>query len=182
MARNPLTPSRSGGLDPFLSLHRDVNRMFDELYRGGARPGGGGSEVGQMLEADLNVSETDGAYRVTAEIPGVRPEDIDIRLDDDILTIQGEKRFEREEGGDKEDFHLVERSYGTFRRSIRLPRSVDADKVHATCENGVLHVTLPKSPEEQRSRRVEVKAGPDGGAPAKSAGKEHGKEHGGQKR
>jgi HSP20 family protein len=77
-----------------------------------------------------------------------------VSLDDDVLTIRGEKKFERID--DKENFHFVERSYGTFQRSLRLPYAVDSEQVLASFENGVLTVTVPKSGRQERSRRIQV--------------------------
>jgi HSP20 family protein len=176
MARNPLTPFRSGfgmlgGSDPFLSLHREMNRLFDDVLRGTASAQGGGQGIaGSMIAPQINVSETDNEIRVTAELPGVTENDIQIDLNDDILVIRGEKKFERED--EKENFHFVERSYGTFQRTLRLPFSVDPGKVQASFENGVLTVTLPKSAQQERSHRIQVTAGGRGqiGAQGKASG------------
>lgn len=161
MARNPMTPFRPGGGmlpgDPFLSLHREMNRLFDDVLRG-ASPTASGSQgqggVGNFVNASMNVSETDKEIRITAELPGVTEQDIEVSLDDDVLTIRGEKRFERKD--DKENFHFIERSYGTFQRSLRLPYAVDSEEVQASFENGVLTVTVPKTGRQARSRRIQV--------------------------
>jgi len=165
MARNPLTPYRGGGLlggglDPLFSLHRDMNRLFDEVMGGGqplmgGQAGQGGQ--GQIINAHMSVSETEHEIRVAAELPGVREEDIDVSLNDDILTLRGEKKFERQD--EKENFHFVERSFGTFQRSIRLPFPIDPDQVRASFDNGVLTVTLPKSAQQERTRRIQVRRG-----------------------
>lgn len=162
MARNPMTPSRTGGGmfpgDPFLSLHREMNRLFDDVFRGATLPAATGSrgqgDVGNFVNASMNVSETDEELRITAELPGVTEEDIDVSLDDDVLTIRGEKKFERND--EKENYHFVERSYGTFQRSLRLPYAVDSEQVRADFENGVLTVTVPKSGRQERSRRIQI--------------------------
>lgn len=162
MARNPMTPFRPGGGmfpgDPFLSLHREMNRLFDDVFRGASLPAATGSQgqgdVGNFINASMNVSETDKEIRITAELPGVSEQDIDVSLDDDVLTIRGEKKFERKDN--KENFHFVERSYGTFQRSLRLPYAVDAEQVQASFENGVLTVMLPKTERQERSRRIQV--------------------------
>jgi HSP20 family protein len=163
MARNPLTPFRSGlgmlsGNDPFLSLHREMNRLFDDVLRGTGLPAEGGSQgqggASNFVNAHMNVSETEKEIRITAELPGVTEQDIDVSLDDDVLTIRGEKKLERKD--DKENFHFVERSYGTFQRSLRLPYSVDPEQVQASFENGVLTVTVPKTGRQERSRRIQV--------------------------
>jgi HSP20 family protein len=92
----------------------------------------------------LDVSETKDAMVVTAEMPGIDPKEIEIALTGDLLTLKGEK--EKETGEKEERFHRVERTYGAFLRSVRLPMAVDGSKVTATFKNGVLVVTLPKTP------------------------------------
>ena len=171
MARNPLTPFRSGGGllgggDPFLSLHREMNRLFDDAFRGAPAAAGQGSGAGSFVNALMNVSETDNEVRITAELPGVTEWDIDVSLDDDVLTIRGEKKFERTEGGEKESFHFVERSYGTFQRAVRLPFPINPDQVRASFENGVLTVSLPKTAQAERTRRIQVRTGGAGGGSA----------------
>jgi HSP20 family protein len=173
MARNPLTASRPGfgvpgGNDPFLSLHREMNRLFDDVLRGAAVPAMTGSQgdVGSFVNASMNVSETDKEVRITAELPGVTEQDIDVSLDDDVLTIRGEKKFERTD--EKETFHFVECSYGTFQRSLRLPFPVDPEQVQAHFENGVLTVTVPKTGRQERSRRIQVQSRGAGGQGTRS--------------
>jgi HSP20 family protein len=163
MARNPMTPFRSGGLlgsDPFMSLHRDVNRLFEDAFRGMPSSGGAQGAAGNLINAHMNVSETDKEIRITAELPGVRQDDVDLTLDEDLLTIRGEKRFEQTD--DKENFHFVERSYGTFQRSVRLPFPVDPEQVRASFENGVLTVRLPKTGRQERSRKIQIQGGGSG--------------------
>lgn len=166
LARNPLSPFRVGGLfgggDPFLSLHREMNRLFDEFSRGGSlrTRQQSGTAMAEMIDTSMNVSETADEYRIKMEIPGVKEEDVEVRLDDDVLTVRGEKKFERSEGGDEENYHLVECSYGTFQRSLRLPMAVDANRVAASYENGILNITLPKSQRQERSRRIQIQGQP----------------------
>ncbi|WP_457090143.1 Hsp20/alpha crystallin family protein [Microvirga sp. P5_D2] len=135
-----------------------MNRLFDDVFRGAALPAAAGSQgqgdIGNFVNASMNVSETDKEIRITAELPGVTEQDIDVSLDDDVLTIRGEKKFERKD--DKENFHFVERAYGTFQRSLRLPFAVDSEQVQASFENGVLTVTVPKTGRPERSRRIQV--------------------------
>jgi HSP20 family protein len=167
MARNPLSPFRTGDLmgggfggDPFMSLHRQMNRLFDDAFRGstGQMPSsqGQGGEGG-MLMPHMDVSETDRELKICAELPGVSEKDVDIRLEDDVLVIRAEKKFERKD--EKENYHFIERSYGTFQRALRLPGPIDPDQVQARFENGVLTVTVPKSEQQERSRRIQVQAG-----------------------
>ncbi len=165
MARNQLTPFRTGGLlggvDPFLSLHREMNRLFDDVFRGVGLSAAGGqgqvANVGQFINANMNVSETENEIRITVELPGVSEQDIDVSLNEDVLTIRGEKKFEQQ--NEKENFHFVERSYGAFQRSLRLPFPVDPEQVKASFENGVLAITLPKTAQQERSRRIQVQPG-----------------------
>jgi HSP20 family protein len=154
-------PFRPGGFfgDPFLSLHREVNRLFDETLRG--LPEWSGDELPpSIVSTRMNVSETDSEITVTAELPGVSEKDVDVSLDDDVLAIRGEKRMEKKD--EKESFHFVERAFGSFQRSVRLPYAVDPDKVEAKFENGVLTIRLPKSGQQERSRRILVQGASQG--------------------
>ena len=101
MARNPLSPFRPGGLaergygeDPFMSLHREMNRLFDDVFRGTPAAGSRG-EASNFVQAHMDVSETEKEVRICAELPGVNQDDVEISLDDDVLTIRGEKKLER---------------------------------------------------------------------------------------
>ncbi len=103
----------------------------------------------------LDVSETEDAYIVKASIPGVNPDDIDITLTDNVLTIKAEIKEEKEI--EEAKYHLRERRFGVFSRSITLPTAVEADKVEAVYENGVLTLTIPKA-EEVKPRKIAVQA------------------------
>ena len=107
-----------------------------------------------MMMPHMDVSETDQELRICAELPGVNEEDVEVRLEDNVLVIRGEKKFERKE--EKENYHFSERSYGTFQRALRLPGAVEPDQVKARFENGVLTVTVPKSEQHERSRRIQI--------------------------
>jgi HSP20 family protein len=161
MARNSIIPFRTGGLlggDPFMSLHREMNRLFDDVLRGSALSASGSQGGGTALLApQMNVSETDKEVRITAELPGVAEQDISVELNDDVLVIRGEKKDERKE--DKENYHFVERSFGTFQRSLQLPFRVEPEQVQARFRNGVLSVTLPKGAQQERSRRIAIQVG-----------------------
>jgi HSP20 family protein len=161
MTRSSITPwgGLYGGPDPFLSLHREMNRLFDDAFRGAPRGEGQTKSPGSLVDARMNVSETEKELRVTAELPGVNESDVDISLDDDVLTIRGEKKFEQARGDDKENYHFVECSYGTFQRALRLPFSVNPDEVRADFQNGVLTVIVPKSAQQQRSRKIQIGGG-----------------------
>ena len=151
MASRFLTPFGGRGLfsrDPFLDFRREMDRLFDESLRGLPET----RETGFMLSPRVDVTQKDDGWEVTAELPGVDQEDIDLRLDGDLLTISGEKRDERKD--DKNRF--VERSYGSFSRSFTLPFTPDPDKVTADCNKGILTIKLPKGVEQERSKRIPI--------------------------
>jgi HSP20 family protein len=131
-------------------MRRNMDRLWDSFFERGVR---GADEDGEWLPY-LDVAETKDEIVVKAEVPGMDAKDIDISLSDGLITIKGEKKQEREEK--EEDYHLVERSYGTFTRSIRLPKEVQSDKISASYKNGVLKVTLPKS-EEAKKKEIKIK-------------------------
>jgi HSP20 family protein len=152
-----LPSRRSANDDPFFRLWRQVDSLFDDFFGRSPIARGNGSLGAAAVALPLELSETDDAYKIMAELPGVEEKDVDITLSDEVLTIKGEKRTSQERG-DNGAF-VSERSYGTFMRSIRLPHGVEADKVEAAFKNGVLTITLPKPAELQRNvRRIEVKA------------------------
>ena len=104
----------------------------------------------------LDISERKDAYLVTVELPGMKAEDLDITMEDGLLTIQGERQFTSESS--EQQFHRVERRYGAFRRSITLPSHVEADKIEASAQDGVLQVLVPKA-EEMQAKHITVRAG-----------------------
>ena len=110
-----------------------------------------------LLAPDMNVKETATGIEITAELPGVSEDDVDISVDGRTVTIKGEKKAEHEEK--EADYHLVERSYGSFMRSFTLPFDADMSKVDAEFKKGVLTVSLPRPPEaEQTARKIKVRA------------------------
>ncbi|AZO28478.1 MULTISPECIES: Hsp20/alpha crystallin family protein [unclassified Mesorhizobium] len=145
---------RNEGMDPFLSLHRNVNRLFDEVFRGFDTP----SMLGRMSPNNgtwpsVEFSETDQEIRVTAEIPGLDKNDVEVMLDDGVLTLRGEKKAETED----KDRQFSERFYGRFERRFSLGREIEEDKVAATFKNGVLTVTLPKTKKAQaNAKRIAI--------------------------
>ena len=132
-------------------MRREMDRLWDSFFEG--RPRRKIEELGEWGPS-LDLSETKNDLIVKAEVPGMDPKDIDISLDKDILTIKGEKKQETEEK--EENYHFIERTYGAFARSIRLPRGVHSDKINASYKNGVLRVTLPKS-EEAKKNEIRIK-------------------------
>jgi HSP20 family protein len=130
-------------LEPFASLRRDMERLFEDFSRdlGWGPPATAGTAVAPRID----VSETDSEIKIEAEMPGVEEKDVEVVLSNGRLTIKGEKKQEKEEK--KKDYHFVERSYGSFARSIGLPFEADPSKVQARFDKGVLTVTVPKPPE-----------------------------------
>jgi HSP20 family protein len=135
----------------FDKLRREMDRLWDSFFEG--RPGRRIREEGEWLPS-IDVSETKSDFVVKAELPGMEAKDIEISLNEGLLTIKGEKKQEIEEK--EEGYHLIERSYGSFTRSIRLPKEVQSDKINASYKNGVLKVILPKS-EEAKKKEIKIK-------------------------
>jgi HSP20 family protein len=144
--------------DPFqdlLAIQDEMNQLFGQATGQGGRTTGG--EAGTRAWAPaLDIAERNDAYVVTVEVPGIKPEQLDITLENGALTISGERRFETETK--EEQYHRIERRYGAFRRSITLPDRVKADAVEASFEDGLLQVVVPKA-EEAKPKRIEVRAG-----------------------
>ena len=152
------TPAPAGGDNPLLSLQRDMNRMFDEFWSRFGRPGFGSLDLfGTPGVPRVDVAETEKEIEVTVELPGMTDKDVELSVSSDALTVKGEKKSERKE--EQKGYHLSERSYGSFYRTIPLPPGAEADKAEAEFKNGILTVRLPKSPEVQaNTKKIEVKA------------------------
>lgn len=131
-------------------LAADPLALIDQMFgTGGTR-----SQASLMRAPETDVVETEREIRVQVEMPGLKRENIEVDVENNVLTIRGEKREERTEGQNGR-YHLAERRWGTFARSFVLPRDVDADAIQATFEDGVLSVTIPKS-EKARRRKIDV--------------------------
>jgi HSP20 family protein len=153
--RSSLVPSTFRGEEvrPFLTLHREMNRLFDDVF---SRFEGGVPSLLNRMPAwpSVEVAETDKDVRIVAELPGMDEKDVEVTVNDDVLTIRGEKKAEIE---DKER-RFSERYFGHFERRIPLPFEVEDDKAEASFANGVLTVTLPKSPKaEAKTKRIAIK-------------------------
>ncbi len=137
------------------TLQSRLGRLFDEAFRGWPLTGqeDGSSLVGQWVPP-VDVFEDKDAVQITAELPGVRPDDVKISLENNLLTIRGEKRQVAEENTDR--VHRYERGYGVFERSFMVPSTVDADHIQARYDMGVLTVRLPKA-EKAKPRQIAVK-------------------------
>jgi HSP20 family protein len=106
---------------------------------------------------NLDFAETEEAFTVAAELPGLKEDDIRLELNNNLLTIWGEKKIEREDK--KENYHMIERSSGTFRRTLQIPTAIAQDRIEATFSNGVLTITLPKAEEaKHKAKRIEIKS------------------------
>ncbi|MGA8480291.1 MAG: Hsp20/alpha crystallin family protein [Chthoniobacterales bacterium] len=136
-----------GDGDPFAQLQRRMNSVFEDFF-GRSSSDLWGDAAGEFLPR-VDVSETGKEVRITAELPGLDEKDVEVMVTNNMLTIKGEKKVEKEEG----DYYHSERSYGYFDRTLALPQGIDADNAKAKFKKGVLKVTIPKKPEAQSSRR-----------------------------
>jgi HSP20 family protein len=157
-----LPSRREHAFAPFLTLRGQVDRLFEEFagdwrvpslrrdlfdwepYR--TPPWAHG-----VVDVRFDVSETDKALELTAELPGIEEKDVELLLSDGVLTLKGEKRVDREEK--EKDYYLSERHYGAFSRSLRLPETVDTDKIEASFEKGVLRIVAPKRAEAKANKK-----------------------------
>ena len=133
-------------------LRREMDRLWDDYFGSGRR---GLHPLQAEFAPAVDVTETAEAVVVKAEVPGMDAKDINISVAGEVLTIKGEKKSEREEK--EENYHVVERSYGSFSRSMTLPAAVDVDKIEAKYDKGVLTVTCPKK-EEVKPKAIEIKS------------------------
>ena len=144
--------------EPFrnmLSLQDRMNRMFHEQYRAAQSPDDEWALGGSWAPA-VDIYEQGSDIVLKAELPGVDPKDVDIRLENNVLTLSGQRKFENEVT--KENYHRVERSYGSFTRSFTLPSVVDQNGIKAEVKDGILKVVLPKR-EEAKPKQIEITAG-----------------------
>jgi len=138
--------------DPFrdlLNLHEKMNSLFEDVMAPRQDMALSGS-----WKPTVDIYETDDAMVVNAEIPGIGPDDISVKVSENTLVIKGERKLEK--GLREENYHMIERNHGRFQRAFTLPVEVDQENVKATFEDGVLEIVLPKAP-ESRSKTIEVK-------------------------
>ena len=166
MAMSPFRRGGGGG-GGFWDPLSEMNRMFDDVFGGLMRRPGGQQRVQQLTEwaPAVDVLQRDGDLVVRAELPGVRPEDVDITLQNRVLTISGERRAEQEE--ERGGYYVRERRRGSFSRSMTLPEGVDEDRIRARYDNGVLEVTIEGAAAVREPRRIQIQdaAGESPGAP-----------------
>jgi len=143
---------------PIETFQRDMNRFFDEFFtRGfGLTPFDRFDEGFEGFSPHVDVVEGDKDITIAAELPGMDEKDIEVSLSQGVLTISGEKKEEKEDKG--KNYYRMERSYGSFRRSVALPCEVNADKVAATYKQGVLTITLPKITEGRERKKIAITA------------------------
>jgi HSP20 family protein len=188
MTRGPFSLPRGGRfggsdfdspiLAPIALLYRDMQRLLGDGSSGTAvgAPAGGmrhGSGALSTLVPQIDVSETDRELRIIADLPGANEADIEVLINGDQLALRAVRQMEREE--DRENFHVSERVFGTFQRTLQLPFPVDPDQVQASFDNGVLTITIAKPQPQQSSRRIQVQ----GGARSDQAGSSQSLEGGG---
>jgi HSP20 family protein len=140
-------------IDPFSAMRADIDHVFDSFLGRGFRrfPMLSRSEENGGIVPSVDVRESETEIVVEAELPGMDEKDVSVTLNNGVLTLKGEKKSEHEEK--KDDYHLTERSYGSFQRSLQIADTVDADKVKATFDKGVLKVTMPKRPEAVKAEK-----------------------------
>jgi HSP20 family protein len=134
---------------PFGTLAYNIDRVFDEMFTG--RPMVE-SEVGWVPRADVH--EQDHAFVVQLDLPGVEKDNVKVKFEDNTLVVSGERKYESTT--DEKSFHRVERIYGSFTRSISVPKDIDSEKISASFKNGVLEITLPKT-NEVKPKEIEIK-------------------------
>lgn len=138
-----------GATDPFVRMHREMDRMLRDFF---------GTERGEqmLLRPSVDVAESRKAYRITVEVPGIEPSEIDLRVERGALIVSGEKR--REQESDDEGFHRIERGYGQFRRVLALPDDADFENIRAEAHNGVLKIRVPRLKVESapKARKIDI--------------------------
>lgn len=139
--------------DPFdnlMDIQREVNRLFDESKTSKGRK----NELARVdWSPVVDIHEDKEAFHISADLPGLTQKDIDVKVEDDVLTIKGERKFENETN--KDNYHRVERFYGSFQRSFSLPKGIDASKINASYKNGELKLSVPKT-EESKPKQITV--------------------------
>lgn len=139
--------------DVYSNLTR-LSRLMDEAFGAFPTPYSNGDAVGSAWTPNVDIREDNGHITITMDVPGVRPEDVKVSLENQVLTVAGEKQAVQQEQDER--WHRWERHYGRFERTFTLPSTVDAERIEATTENGVLTVRLPKI-EKARPREIQVK-------------------------
>jgi HSP20 family protein len=132
---------------PVFGLRREIDRLFEDTFSRG--------DGMNSWSPAVDVAETDKELRLDLELPGIKPEDVEITADNGVLTVRGQKNSERKEDDEQSRYHLVERSYGSFVRSFQLPQGLDDSKIEANCEHGILSIRIPKAALPQ-PRKIQI--------------------------
>jgi HSP20 family protein len=145
--------------EPFrdlVAVQDRLNRIFDDTFRGNPRGSDEDWALGGQWAPSVDIFEHEGNLVLRAELPGIEPKDVDVHVENNVLTLRGERKFESEVK--REKYHRVERAYGTFSRSFTLPNVVDTEKIKAEYKDGMLQVTLPQR-EEAKPKQIQVSVG-----------------------
>lgn len=156
--------SLAGSDDPFVRMHETMDRLFDSFFNdssswGVNRAPGNDGGLMNLMTPQLDIAETDNAYVLSVDLPGVDGKDIDLSADEDMLTLRAERKRQHEsKDDDGVRFHRMERSVGRFERTLSLPVDADTDNISAAFNNGVLEITVPRRDdiESTRGRRIEI--------------------------
>ena len=139
--------------DPFAALQTEMNRLFDDVWSGLGTPA---ANVESAIAAPrIDLKEDDGNWYITAELPGMSEDDVEVTYDDGVLRIAGEKKQETEDQG--RNVHVTERAYGRFERQLPLGHGVKDDQIDAAFKDGVLTITAPKAAEKEQTKKINVK-------------------------
>lgn len=147
------------GSNALFDLNRQINRLFDDLFDWNDDDERDGETASRrsLRSPLMDVSESDDGFEITAELPGVREDDVELTVQDGVLTLRGEKRRVRESNDKSDNSGWSERSYGSFERRIALPANIDEDKIDAEFADGVLTIALPTAAEKDSGRRIELR-------------------------
>jgi HSP20 family protein len=143
---------RTSSTAPVFGLRREIDRLFEDTF--------GRGDTGTSWTPAVDVQENQNELRLDVELPGLNPDEVEITADNGVLTIRGDKQFERKEGDDSR-YHVVERSYGSFLRSFQLPPGLDDSRIEASFNNGILSVHIPKSALPQ-PKKIQIRSGASG--------------------
>lgn len=153
------TPLGRAESDPFTSLRRGMDRLFDQVMGGwGGLPAP--FTAPGVLSPKVDVAETPAGLEITAELPGIEPKDVSVELADGVLTLRAERSSERKEEDREKRWHIMERQSGTYLRRFALPFDCEPEEVEARFDKGVLHIAIPRPAETKpQARRIEIKGG-----------------------
>lgn len=148
-------PSNMNIDTPLFNLQRDIERMFDSFFQGVNVPYTKSAGIDAMISPRINITETTDNYQISAELPGVNEQDVDVSVANRMLTIKGERKEEKNE--QERNYHRIESAYGAFQRVVTLPEDADKDNINANFKNGILTIIIPKSAEAlAETRKINI--------------------------